>query len=365
MSKYEEICRLCGSPATKRVIVHVSRVHGLSFEEYREQTGYQGPPEHPETTQKRVEAGKRQFEQEGGKNARSSRLKTLWAMGKPSREDRSRVMTQVWADGRRQRDPLSKLRSDLRARAGDRCEICSISQDQHLEETGRSLSLHHLSYDRVVPLLNDVMLLCDICHTTQHPKSTWTRQNKVYRAVADLLDALDIDLRDPNFQETPRRLGEFLIEHFLLFDSVETTLEGLREAVFPSEYEGIITQTGIQTYGICPHHLQQIEYTVHIGYIPTGLTIGLSKLSRVAKLITQLPLLQEDSTTKLADCLAWLLQTENIAVVLEGKHGCMVGRGVFQRDTVTTTSEMRGFFKEDDRGAKQEFFQIVDRNRRS
>jgi len=116
--------------------------------------------------------------------------------------------------------------------------------------------------------------------------------------------------------------------------------------------------------GLCPHHLLHVDYEITVAYIPTTAVIGLSKLSRVPKLIAAQPKLQEDVTQEIGDALKRLLGTSSIAVLVVGQHSCMRIRGVEEDGAVTTTSIMEGLFSSNDAGCKDEFFQIVDRNRR-
>jgi len=186
-------------------------------------------------------------------------------------------------------------------------------------------------------------------------------RSHVVESVRHLLEALSVDTDDPNWEETPRRFADYLLEHWPSPDEVSRVLEDARRATFPSDYRGIVAQSGIRVFGICPHHLLPIEYTIDLGYISSGKAIGLSKLARLAELIARQPLIQEDVTHRLAQTLCEVLETPHVIVVVRGIHSCMRIRGVEQLDTITSTSVVGGFFDEDDRGAKQEFLRLISR----
>jgi len=185
-----------------------------------------------------------------------------------------------------------------------------------------------------------------------------TRFTQVQSAVASLLEELGVDLKDPNYVDTPKRVAEYFLEHYRTKRAVREEIAEIATAVFPSEYEGIVQVSGATIWSMCPHHLLPVEYKVTVAYIPSGQTIGLSKLVRIPKIICAEPALQEDSTLRIANVLSDVLGTEDVAVVLQGRHLCMACRGVEEINAVTSTSEMRGaFFTEG--SARNEFFQLA------
>jgi GTP cyclohydrolase I len=184
----------------------------------------------------------------------------------------------------------------------------------------------------------------------------------VARAVGELLRALRVDLEDENFVETPRRVANYLLEHFISEEEFEESLEEFQSAVFPTDYTGMVTLVGVRVFGICPHHLLPVVYDVDIAYIPQQFAVGLSKLARLASLCLKQPLLQETATLFLADTLEETLKTSHVAVFIEGQHQCMVVRGV-EKDAVTVTTELRGAFLEDEK-ARNEFLLARQSSRR-
>lgn len=184
------------------------------------------------------------------------------------------------------------------------------------------------------------------------------RSKQVHAAVARLLTSLGVDWEHaPNYKETPRRMAAWLLEKFPDQENREVLRAQMARKVFPSSYDGIVAQSGIKVFGLCPHHLLPVVYDVSLGYLPHGYVIGLSKLTRLAELELGVAGTQEDVTMQLADSMIIMLRTNDVAVVVSGVHQCMAVRGVKQSFSRTTTSEMRGGFRTG--GLKEEFFRLV------
>lgn len=352
------VCLICGASGFKNITQHVRQVHKMNKEQYCAETGYTGnfiTPEHarymntisnvmwsdPEVRQNRIDGIKKSYTPE-------------------LREERSKTILEDWAvEGSKKRNAMSKLRQDLSERAAFKCEDCGVSEQEHLNETGRRLELHHLNYDKYLPTLEDVQLLCQKCHHGfhSHHKTRNDQFPKIAKAVGGLLSSLRVDLKDENFIETPARVAGFFQTHFISRDEFEENMEGFKKAVFPSEYNNMVIQVPIHAYGMCPHHLLPVLYKVAIGYIPKEHTIGLSKLAKIANLCMKPPMLQETATTFLADAFEDILRTPDVAVVVGGKHMCMMIRGLKDPSTVTLTSSMRGAFM-DEASTRSEFYSL-------
>lgn len=370
------VCPLCDTRGFKNMTGHVLKGHGLSIADFRAQTGYEGPlvtKEHarmmamrsnalwssPEVRERRVQGIKDSYTPEL-REKRSIDALDQW--NDPTiRSERSEAISWAVAGLERSREPrtpMSLLRKALYERAGARCESCGLSEEDSLAANGRRLHLHHKNYDRTVATLDDVLLLCGTCHKKLHnAEGPRERFPMVARAVGDLLKALGVDLLDENFVETPRRVATYLLEHFVGGSEFEESTESFEEATFPSEYDGMIMQA-VSAVGMCPHHLLPVLYEGVVGYIPDRVTVGLSKLSRIAKQCLRTPILQEFGTLLVADTLSDVLKTEHVAVALRGKHLCMMIRGVEDTNSHTVTSELRGDFR-DDPSCRAEFMSFV------
>ena len=101
----------------------------------------------------------------------------------------------------------------------------------------------------------------------------------------------------------------------------------------------------IRFNSMCEHHLLPFIGNAHIGYIPNGKVVGLSKLARVVEEISRRPQVQERMTEQIADLLVEQLQVKGVAVVIEAAHSCMAIRGIRKPDTICVTSAMKGVFR--------------------
>lgn len=155
-------------------------------------------------------------------------------------------------------------------------------------------------------------------------------------AVAALLGALGRDIPDPHLAETPRRVAKAFEEMLTARPAVWTT--------FPNAdgYTDLVILKGIPFHSLCQHHLLPFRGVAHIGYLPGGRLIGLSKLARGLELFARDLQVQERLTVQVADWLMETLDARGAGVVLEAEHLCMSLRGVEASGTLTTTSAFRG-----------------------
>lgn len=188
-----------------------------------------------------------------------------------------------------------------------------------------------------------------------------TRDNTVAYATVHMtrvLLSLGIDLRDPNFKDTPTRFVRYLQEYLHTDQKAEAILKtGFEHTEHP--YRGIVAQGNIPFRTICPHHLLPVVGKVHLGYIPGNKLVGLSKLTRVVNAVgTEKPRMQEEITDILADMLFNELGAEGSICVCSAEHMCMSGRGVAAYEVPTITSSVRGLFR-DNSAARGEFFELI------
>jgi GTP cyclohydrolase I len=169
--------------------------------------------------------------------------------------------------------------------------------------------------------------------------------------VALLLQGMGVALDDPNFKETPARVAKMFAEMLTPQANTWTT--------FPAEDADLVVLRGHKVVAICPHHLQPVELTCHIGYIPNELTVGLSKLARVVEEHLTTPIMQEDLGRKVMKSLTSRLKPKGAGVILAGVHGCMRFRGV-ETDGDVVTSVMSGVLLLNP-SARSEFLQLVGR----
>lgn len=177
--------------------------------------------------------------------------------------------------------------------------------------------------------------------------------------MALVLSYLGIDATNENFRDTPKRFVRYLAEYMQDFQPDEVLKVDFTDEHAEMGYKGMVVQNDIPFRTICPHHLLPVVGKCFIGYIPTNRLVGLSKLTRVVKAVgKQLPRMQETCTDIIADLLVKFLEPKGVIVVISAHHNCMQGRGVCVDHTPTTTSTVRGLFR-DVPACREEFFKLV------
>ena len=180
-------------------------------------------------------------------------------------------------------------------------------------------------------------------------------QERIARAVKEILISVGDDPDREGLQSTPDRVGEMFGELFsgLSQDPVAELSVGFEEG-----YNGLIVLGDIPFYSLCEHHLLPFYGVAHVGYVAAGRVVGLSKLARIVDILARRPQLQERLTDQVADALCEGLTCAGAAVVTEATHMCIAMRGVSKPDAVMTTSTYRGVLK-DDEAERAEFWRLV------
>lgn len=178
-----------------------------------------------------------------------------------------------------------------------------------------------------------------------------------YDKILEGIGLLGYDVKDENFIDTAKRAAKGL--HELIHDQkqVRAEVDALLAKTFPAKYTEMVISKHNTCFGMCPHHLLPVIYRISMAYIPTEKVLGLSKLSRLARLISRGPRLQEDLTHELADILFEHMASQGSAVYIEGLHMCMAARGVGAHEARLVTSGVRGVFLE--LATREEFIKLV------
>lgn len=179
-----------------------------------------------------------------------------------------------------------------------------------------------------------------------------------YKKILEGISLLGFDTKDANFADTAARAAKGL--HELIHDQkqVQFQVSALLGKTFPAKYTEMVISKHNTAFGVCPHHLLPVIYRISMAYIPVDKVLGLSKLSRLARLIARGPRLQEDLTHELADILHHQLASQGSAVYIEGLHMCMAARGVGAHEARLVTSGVRGIFL-DHLATREEFIKLV------
>lgn len=139
--------------------------------------------------------------------------------------------------------------------------------------------------------------------------------------------------------------------------------ELLNNAVFEETYDDMVVVRDIEFYSLCEHHLLPFFGKVHVGYVPNGKIVGLSKIPRLVDMYARRLQVQERLTKEIAEALENALHPKGVAVVVEGMHMCMMMRGVQKQNASMITSHVMGEFR-DDRRTRSEFMALVKDNGR-
>ena len=163
---------------------------------------------------------------------------------------------------------------------------------------------------------------------------------------------------DENFagtaQRSARGLAELVLDHRQVMGEIQTMLQ----KCFPARYSEMIISKHNVAFGVCPHHLLPVIYRISVAYIPTKKVLGISKLSRLCKLLSRAPMLQEDLTHETARILHEDLDSAGSGVYVEGLHMCMASRGTVSHEARVVTSAVRGVFL-DQPATRDEFINLV------
>ncbi len=178
-----------------------------------------------------------------------------------------------------------------------------------------------------------------------------------YKSIRELLALFDPNPERPGLAETPRRYIEAMEEWTAGYRQDPIAI--LKEFEDGAErYDEMVFEGGIPVFSLCEHHLTPFFGVVHIGYIPDGKIVGLSKLGRLADCFARRFQVQERLTVQIADTLQEHLKPKAVGVVARCRHMCMESRGLKKPGIITYTSALRGLFKES-ATARSEFMQFV------
>jgi len=182
-------------------------------------------------------------------------------------------------------------------------------------------------------------------------------QEKIKRAVENIIDAIGEDRNREGLLETPRRFAEMYTELFMGMDM--DPVEELKVGYELGHREMVILKD-IPFYSMCEHHLLPFYGIVHIGYIPNkeGRVVGISKLARVVEIIAKRPQIQERMATDIADTIVKGLAPDGVGVVIQAEHMCMTMRGIKKPGASVLTSALRGTFRSR-ADSRAEFFSLI------
>jgi len=183
---------------------------------------------------------------------------------------------------------------------------------------------------------------------------------RIERAMREVLAAVGEDPDRDGLLETPARVARMYAE---MFSGLHKDPKEHLQKFFTEKYDEVVLVRDITFSSMCEHHLLPFTGMTHIGYVPNGKVIGLSKLARVVESVSRRPQVQERMTEEIANLLVEELDAKGVAVVVEAAHSCMTIRGVRKPGSLTVTSAMKGLFRSN-QSSRSEVMQLIYGDRR-
>ena len=168
-------------------------------------------------------------------------------------------------------------------------------------------------------------------------------RERIERAVREILIAVGEDPDREGLLETPARVARMYSEDF---SGLHTDPRIHLKRVFTENYDEIVLVRDIEFHSMCEHHLLPFHGRAHVGYLPDGKVVGLSKMARVVDEVARRPQVQERMTETIADMMEKALGARGVVVMIEASHSCMTMRGIRKSGGMCVTSSMRGIFRE-------------------
>merc|ERR1740124_636672 len=246
----------------------------------------------------------------------------------------------------------------------------STAPDQADANTQKNARIDHLNNQTIPsPTLNDIPICLPITTTTDDDDAE--RLSKMTSACRTILRCIGENPNREGLQKTPDRWAKALL--FFTHGYQQSTASVTNDALFttppppfpppPLHPDGdgeMVVVKDIDIHSLCEHHMVPFTGRVHIGYVPGGKIIGLSKLARIAEVFGRRLQVQERLTAQIADAVVEAVQPRGVAVMVECRHFCMVMRGVEKCAASTVSTTYRGSFK-GSAAARSEFMNLVGR----
>ena len=182
-----------------------------------------------------------------------------------------------------------------------------------------------------------------------------SREFKAREHVVGLIQFIGDDPEREGLLETPSRVVK---AHKEMFSGYDIVVSDLMKTFESGDYDGIVICKDIEFYSTCEHHMVPFYGRAHVGYIPDGKVIGLSKIARLVDAFAKRLQIQENMTKQIADAIHEGLSPKAVGVVVEGHHLCMMARGVQKQNSAMITSAMTGAFRTSD-SARAEFLKLI------
>jgi GTP cyclohydrolase IA len=180
------------------------------------------------------------------------------------------------------------------------------------------------------------------------------------KALSDLysqvITELGEDVNREGLLDTPKRAAKAM--QFLTSGYDQSLEEIVNNAVFASDNDEMVVISDIEMYSMCEHHMLPFIGKVHIGYLPNGNVLGLSKFARITDMFARRLQIQENLTKQIAEAVQQVTGARGVAVVVEARHMCMMMRGVEKQNSSMSSSVMLGSFRESP-ATRSEFLRLI------
>lgn len=203
----------------------------------------------------------------------------------------------------------------------------------------------HIGSSSETPMRSDAFELSDI-----------EKMASIKKDVQNIMNTLGLDLNDDSLKGTPNRVAKMFVQE--IFGGLHPDRKP-RASTFKNKYKynEMLVEKNITLYSTCEHHLLPIVGKAHIAYISNGTVVGLSKMNRIVDYFAKRPQVQERLTMQIVKELQQVLNTEDVACVIDAKHLCVNSRGIRDIDSSTVTSEFGGAFKNSE--TRREFLDYI------
>jgi GTP cyclohydrolase I len=213
------------------------------------------------------------------------------------------------------------------------------------EDHTDNLGNNHIGTSERTPLRKDAF------EKTDDEKIAIIKKN-----VENILTTLGMDLTDDSLQKTPDRVAKMFVKE--IFGGLNPDKKP-SSSTFENKYKynEMLVEKNITVYSTCEHHLLPIVGRAHVAYISNGTVVGLSKMNRIVDYFAKRPQVQERLTIQIVKELQKVLNTDNVACIIDAKHLCVNSRGIRDIESSTVTAEFGGKFKEE--SVKREFLDYI------
>ena len=194
---------------------------------------------------------------------------------------------------------------------------------------------HHIGTNSETPLRPDAFRMDDEL-----------KIELIAKHFREIMHILGLDLNDDSLKGTPNRVAKMYVQE--IFSGLNPANRPVAK-LFENRYgyKQMLVERDITLYSSCEHHFVPIIGKAHVAYIPNGKVVGLSKLNRIVQFFAKRPQVQERLTMQIANELREVLHTDDVAVLIEADHLCVMSRGINDVNSSTITSEYSGLFKAD------------------